>query len=240
MAERVLSGQDGSQDTSLSMSEMAPDASILQVVLDQVIPGASLQQQRLPATPIELWLIEPALSHDRLDAETVRRLWADTPYWLFCWASGLAMAQWLLAEPQWVRGRTVLDFGSGSGVVAIAACLAGAREVIACDIDPVSRQACLINAAANQVKLTLLDDLYQFAGRADVLLAADVLYDQSNRFFLDDFLRFADEIWVADSRVRNFQHPRYAHAFARQATTWPDLDESREFNHVQFYRTVAG
>ena len=58
---------------------------------------------------------------DRLDDEVIRRIWNDTPYWIFCWASGLAMAQWLLAEPDHVKDKVVLDFGAGSGVVAIAA-----------------------------------------------------------------------------------------------------------------------
>ena len=209
----------------------------LQQTLAQRIPNTQLLLQTLPETPIQLWLIEPELPQHKLDDEIVRSLWEDTPYWIFCWASGLAMAQWLLAEPQHVRGKTVLDFGSGSGVVAIAAKLAGAREVIACDIDPVSRTACAVNAAANNVTLSIQADLYQQTEQVDVLLAADVLYDQSNRFFLDEFLRFGREVWVADSRVRNFQHPHYQKTFSRYATTWPDLDEAKEFNHVQFYGT---
>jgi predicted nicotinamide N-methyase len=51
---------------------------------------------------------------DRLDDEVIRRIWNETPYWIFCWASGLAMAQWLLAEPHHVKDKVVLDFGAGS------------------------------------------------------------------------------------------------------------------------------
>ncbi len=64
------------------------------------------------------------------------------------------------------------------------------------------------NALLNDVELEYLDDLYK-AEQVDVLLAADVLYDQCNRFFLDEFLKFAPEVWVADSRVKNFSHPKY-------------------------------
>ena len=148
------------------------------------------------------------------------------------------MAQWILAEPEHVKGKVVLDFGAGSGVVAIAAKIAGARRVIACDIDQISLVACEENALLNNVTLEYLNDLYACNEPIDVLLAADVLYDQSNRFFLDEFLKFAKEVWVADSRVKNFSHPAYVKLDERSATTWPDLDEAKEFRNVSFYRTL--
>lgn len=209
--------------------------------LHEVIPQCDLQAQQLPETPISLWLIPPVFPTERLDDEVIRRIWNDTPYWIFCWASGLAMAQWLLAEPHHVKGKVVLDFGSGSGVVAIAAKMAGAKRVICCDIDQVSLEACAANAELNDVELEYLEDLYQLERmpeHIDVLLAADVLYDQSNRFFLDEFLKFAPEVWVADSRVKNFSHPKYQKLDERSATTWPDLDESQEFRNVSFYKTL--
>src|SRR5437762_13825710 len=48
------------------------------------------------------------------------------PYWAFAWAGGQALARYLLDNPPEVAGRLVLDFGSGSGLVAIAAAKAGA------------------------------------------------------------------------------------------------------------------
>ena len=215
---------------------IAPTA--LQAALDQVIPHTELYLQTLPGTHLKLWLIAPDLSTERLDDEVIRKIWNDTPYWIFCWASGLAMAQWLLNEPQQVKDKVVLDFGAGSGVVAIAAKLAGAKRVICCDIDPVSLLACQENAAINGVELEYLDDLYN-AEPVDILFAADVLYDQCNRFFLDDFLKIAPCVWVADSRVKNFSHPEYEKVEERTATTYPDLDEAGEFRNVSFYRTIA-
>ena len=208
------------------------------MALHQIIPHTQLLAQQLPSTPIHLWLIPPVFSHERMDDEVVRRIWSDTPYWIFCWASGLAMAQWILAEPEHVKGKVVLDFGAGSGVVAIAAKMAGAKRVIACDIDQISLVACEENALLNNVTLEYLNDLYACNEPIDVLLAADVLYDQSNRFFLDEFLKFAKEVWVADSRVKNFSHPAYVKLDERSATTWPDLDEAKEFRNVSFYRTL--
>ena len=221
---------------TLQRQHAAPQA--LLEALHQVIPDTQLTRQQLPQTAIDLWLIPPDLPTEKMDDEVVRRIWSDTPYWIFCWASGLAMAQWLLAEPHHVKDKVVLDFGAGSGVVAIAAKLAGAKRVIACDIDLVSLTSCKENALLNQVELEYLADLYACTEQVDVLLAADVLYDQSNRFFLDEFLKFAPEVWVADSRVKNFSHPKYIKIDERSATTWPDLDEAKEFRNVSFYHTL--
>lgn len=218
------------------MNPVAPAE--LVAALQQIIANVGLSCQRLPDTPIDLWLIPAELPTERMDDDVIRRIWQDTPYWVFCWASGLAMARWLLAEPALVRGKTVLDFGTGSGVVAIAARLAGAARVIACDIDPISLAATRANATLNGVVLEYLDDLYTLPEVVDVVLAADVLYDQCNRFFLDDFLRFGRSVWVADSRVKNFSHPAYVKAASHSASTWPDLDESPEFRNVSFYRTL--
>ena len=95
--------------THLSAPQQLLDA------LHQVIPNCELTAQYLPDTPIQLWLIPPVFSNDRLDDEVIRKIWNETPYWIFCWASGLAMAQWLLAEPHHVKDKVVLDFGAGSG-----------------------------------------------------------------------------------------------------------------------------
>src|SRR6202035_4988542 len=75
----------------------------------------------------------------------------DPPFWAFAWAGGLALARYLLDHPETVRGRHVIDVASGSGVVAIAAAMAGAAAVTAYDIDPVAAVAIRMNAAANGV-----------------------------------------------------------------------------------------
>ena len=75
------------------------------------------------------------------------------PFWAFAWAGGQGLARYVLDHPEIVRGRHVLDFASGSGLVAIAAAKAGAASVVAADIDPFSATAVAINAAANGVAL---------------------------------------------------------------------------------------
>jgi ribosomal protein L11 methyltransferase len=57
--------------------------------------------------------------------------------------------EWLETVP--LAGATVLDYGCGSGILAIAACLYGAARVIAVDIDPQALQATRQNAETNGV-----------------------------------------------------------------------------------------
>lgn len=73
------------------------------------------------------------------------------PFWAFPWAGGQALARYVLDHPEVVAGRTVLDFATGSGVVAIAAAKAGAQRVRAVDIDPLALTAVAMNAEANGV-----------------------------------------------------------------------------------------
>jgi predicted nicotinamide N-methyase len=101
------------------------------------------------------------------------------PFWAFPWAGGQALARHLLDHPGLVRDKKVFDLASGSGLVAIAAALAGADWVTANDIDPLSLAAVELNAAANDVTIMTLpgDQLDSDAHGADVVLAGDVFYD---------------------------------------------------------------
>ncbi|WP_332813717.1 50S ribosomal protein L11 methyltransferase [Ramlibacter sp.] len=76
--------------------------------------------------------------------------------------------RWIARQP--LQGRRVLDYGCGSGILAIGAALHGAPEVDAVDIDPAAVQATLDNASANGVELRAgLPEAAQ--GRYDVVLA---------------------------------------------------------------------
>ncbi len=106
------------------------------------------------------------------------------PFWAFPWAGGQALARYLLDQPAVVRGRAVLDIASGSGLIAIAAAVAGAATVTASEIDPFAVAAIGLNCTANNVRLAailgdLLDGTGAAAGRAaDVVLAGDVFYER--------------------------------------------------------------
>lgn len=102
------------------------------------------------------------------------------PFWAFAWAGGQGLARYVLDHPETVTGKRVLDFATGSGLVAIAACRAGAAQVIAADIDPVALAACQINMEANGVSFAVSQD--NFIGCPDgfeVLLAGDVFYEKA-------------------------------------------------------------
>ncbi|WP_297577732.1 50S ribosomal protein L11 methyltransferase [Devosia sp.] len=96
------------------------------------------------------------------------------PYWAYGWAGGAALVLYLNDNPQDVAGRSVLDFGAGSGLVGIAAAMAGAT-VTAYEPDPLGQLALTLNAGANGVSIA--------QGNAttatEVVLAGDVFYDAS-------------------------------------------------------------
>lgn len=106
----------------------------------------------------------------------------DPPFWAFAWAGGQAVARHLLDTPAEVEGRTVLDLATGSGLVALAALLAGARHATAVDLDPVAAAAARLNAAANgladRLTVTVGDLTAGAPPSVDVVLAGDVCYDR--------------------------------------------------------------
>jgi predicted nicotinamide N-methyase len=112
--------------------------------------------------------------------ESLARGAVPPPFWAFAWAGGQALARYLLDHPAIVAGRTVLDFGSGSGLVAIAATTAGARHVLAAEIDHFAAAAIAINAALNGVSLEILTA--DIIGITDpdweIITAGDVCYER--------------------------------------------------------------
>ncbi|HSC85037.1 MAG TPA: 50S ribosomal protein L11 methyltransferase [Pseudomonas sp.] len=207
----------------------------LQHALQQLLGDAKLVAETLPGTDLKLWLIDAANMDRSFSPEETRLILEEPPYWCFCWASGLVLARWLAEHPQWVRGKRVLDFGAGSGVAAIAAAKAGALEVVACDLDPLALESCKANAALNKVELSYSADFFAEQDRFDLIIVADVLYDRANLPLLDHFLSRGREALVADSRVKDFQHPLYQRLGMLDACTWPDLAEPAEFRHVSLY-----
>ncbi len=207
----------------------------LQQALSELLGDAQLVACGLPQTELRLWLIDADNMDRAFTPEETRRILHEPPYWSFCWASGLALARYLAEQPQWVRGKRVLDFGAGSGVAGIAASKAGALEVVACDLDPLAIAACQANAELNDVQLSYSTDFFAEADRFDLILVADVLYDRANLPLLDQFLSRGRQALVADSRVKDFQHPLYQRLGMLHALTLPDLAEPWEFRDVSLY-----
>ncbi len=102
------------------------------------------------------------------------------PFWAFAWAGGQALSRYILDHPETVRGKTVLDLASGSGLVGIAALKAGAARVAAVDIDGFAVAAIALNAALNGVSLAASDDdlLGGPPPAVDVILVGDLFYEK--------------------------------------------------------------
>ena len=152
--------------------------------------------QRPPHAPeLQLHLaaeIEPIW---RSTEEALQREGIDPPFWAFAWAGGQALARYLLDHPEEVRGRRVLDFATGSGIVAIAAMKAGALQATGADIDPFCGAAVALNAEANGVAVGFVgEDLLQSpAPDVDVICAGDICYQWPLAGRVHDWLREAHE-----------------------------------------------
>ncbi|MGW5561358.1 class I SAM-dependent methyltransferase [Micromonospora sp. NPDC003944] len=166
-------------------------------------PGDGLDRLRLMPTPfvpeVRLHLAEDAIVWwARMEAAAGHTL--PAPYWASAWAGGQALARHLLDHPELAAGRRVLDLAAGSGLVAIAAALAGAAEVTANDIDPYAVAAVTLNARANHVAVdaTGEDLLDGTEATVDLVLAGDVFYD---REMADRMLPFLQRVAAAGADV---------------------------------------
>lgn len=145
--------------------------------------GFILAQTRLLPVPhapeISLHVAEEATELWQKTEDELAVIGLPPPFWAFAWAGGQALARYVIDHPETVRGRRVLDFATGSGLVGIAAMLAGADAVEACDIDAFAIEAVALNAAANGVALTAISaDLIGRDEGWDVICAGDVCYER--------------------------------------------------------------
>ncbi|TPJ56505.1 methyltransferase [Mesorhizobium sp. B2-6-4] len=165
----------------------------------------------VPALP-EIWLYAPhpgtglrrlVEPHDEADEDAPE---PQPPYWAYAWAGGTVLARYVLDHPMTVAGRRVLDLGAGSGIVGIAAAKAGAREVIAAEIDRNSVAALGLNAKDNGVTISVIckDITTGPPPAVDLVLAGDVFYgpDVTQRMipFLDRCLAAGVEVLIGDPR----------------------------------------
>jgi predicted nicotinamide N-methyase len=123
--------------------------------------------------------------------ESLARGAVPPPFWAFAWAGGQALARYLLDRPETVAGRFVFDFGSGSGLVAIAAAKAGARSVVAAEIDHFAVAAISANASLNRVAVavTIADPIDTADPRWEIVTAGDVCYERDMTDRLVPWLR---------------------------------------------------
>lgn len=105
---------------------------------------------------------------------------AAPPYWAVAWPGGQGAARYVLDHAALVAGRRVVDFGAGSGLLAIAAAMAGAAHVRALDRDPVATAVCALNARMNAVfiEAETVNITTTETADADIVLAGDLWYER--------------------------------------------------------------
>ena len=166
----------------------------------------------VPLVPeISLYMADDATElwqHTESDLDTVG---LPPPFWAFAWAGGQALARYLLDRPGLLRNARVLDFASGSGLVAIAAVLAGAEAATANDIDAFALAVAALNAEANSIAIgTCGSDLLARDGGWDVVLAADIFYERDTAnavtTWLQQLVRRGATVLVGDPGRTYFDH----------------------------------
>jgi len=211
----------------------------LKIPSDSVLKETKIAVRNLPLCPeINLFLLEEDYPKEPVSRFEFNANIVSPPYWAFCWASGQGLARFILDNRALVQDKKVLDFGAGSGVAGIAAAKAGARNVVACDIDPEARKAIQANAGLNQVAITTVGEIV-FSDQDfdfDVVIAGDVCYDRNNISWLSS-LASQCLILLADSRVKRFPEELFIPVARFKVKTVPDIFEPEEFNDIIIYHS---
>jgi predicted nicotinamide N-methyase len=142
---------------------------------------ANTRLQSPPHTPeLRLHLADEITPIWRLTEDELGEIGLPPPFWAFAWAGGQAIARYVLDHPAEVSGKRVVDFASGSGLVAIAAMKAGASGVLAADIDGFCGAAIEVNAEANGIAVAFTDQdlLGAPPPDCDLITAGDICYEK--------------------------------------------------------------
>jgi len=199
-------------------------------------PAFILANTRLLSPPlvpeIRLHLAEESLEIWRKTEEELAKINVPPPFWAFAWAGGQALARFLLDDPGLVKGKRVLDLGTGCGITAIAAALAGASTVLAADIDAVALQAVVLNAAAAGVTLatTSANLLLAPPEPCDVLLIGDLFYERSLAVaalaYADAALAQGARVLAGDPMRSYFPKDRFERRTTYQVPVTRELEDS--------------
>jgi predicted nicotinamide N-methyase len=175
-------------------------------------------------------------TEEELEAEGV-----PPPYWAFAWAGGQALARHVLDHPETVAGKSVLDFGSGSGLVAIAARKAGAARVLAADIDTFALAAITLNAQANDVAIDVTgDDVIGSSGDWAAILIGDMCYERPLAERLLAWLRAQDALTLLGDPGRSYFPKSGVEKLATYHVQTTRELEDREIRETSVYRLSRG
>ena len=189
--------------------------------------------QRPPHAPeVLLHLADEVTPLWRLTEEALGELGLPPPFWAFAWAGGQALARYVLDHPETVAGRRVLDFATGSGLVAIAAMKAGAAHARACDVDGFCAAAVALNAEANGVSIAFTGaDLLDAPPPSDldVILAGDICYERPLAERVERWLRRAHDagvqVLVGDPGRTYLPHARLRPLAEYRVSTTRELED---------------
>jgi predicted nicotinamide N-methyase len=171
-------------------------------------------------------------TEEELEAEGV-----PPPYWAFAWAGGQALARHVLDHPEIVTAKSVLDFGSGSGLVAIAAKKAGAARVLAADIDTFAAAAIALNAQANDVTIEITrDDVIGRSGGWSTILIGDMCYERPLAERLLEWLRAQDALVLLGDPGRSYFPKSGVEKLATYSVQTTRELEDREIRETSVYR----
>ena len=186
--------------------------------------GTRLDRRRPPLCPeFELWLLGDGVD---LEGGCEELLEGEAPpFWAFCWGSGQALARFVLDHPDRVGDRLIVDLGTGSGIVALAAARSGAREVIAVDLDPQSRRAAELNAELNGLEIKTSIEI---PAEWDLMLAADVLYETGLRDWVLGEARDRGPILLGDPQRTGTPRVDFPELLCIPSRTFPDVDSPQK------------
>ena len=186
-----------------------------------------------PLVPeIRLHLAEESVPIWQKTEEELGEMNVPPPFWAFAWAGGQALARYLLDNPALVAGKSVLDLGTGSGLTAIAAKVAGATSVLAADIDRLALAATRLNAAANAVEVeTTADDHLAGPPRAfGVVLVGDLFYERELAArvlaFIEAAARAGALVLIGDPKRSYFPAGRFTLASEYQVPVTRELEDA--------------
>ena len=186
-----------------------------------------------PLVPeIRLHLAEESVPIWQKTEEELGLMNVPPPYWAFAWAGGQALARYVLDNPGLFDGRSVLDLGSGSGLTAIAARMAGAKSVLANDIDALSLEAVRLNAAFNGivVETSQADLLAAPPAPFDVILAGDLFYERQLADTVTVFIERAASngalVLIGDPQRNYFPKGRFTLAAEYRVAVTRELEDA--------------
>lgn len=194
-----------------------------------------------PLVPeIDLYLAHEGCPIWRFGEAELEEIGIPDPFWAFAWAGGQALARYILDHPECVAGKTVFDFATGGGIIAIAALKAGAKAARVSDIDPLACQVAQMNAEINGLALQTTDqDVIGADLGEEVILVGDACYEEPLASRVHDWLEVLANagkmVLVGDPKRSYLQTDRLVSMMTYEVKTDREL-EDREIRRTSVWQ----